>query len=122
MSDNLAAASVNSFLTTWAGDALYIQLHTADPGSAGTTAVSSTTTREAVTWGTASGGVLTASNSPAWPSWAGTNNEVVTDISFWSAATAGTFYGSMQLASSVTMATSDTLTLNPLSVTIPTAS
>lgn len=122
MSDNLSAAGANTALTAWAANALYVQLHTGAPGAAGTANVSSTTTREAVTWGSASGGVITASNSPAWPSWAGTANEVVTDISFWSGPTGGTFEGSMPLASAVTMALTDTLTLTPLSVTFPVAS
>lgn len=122
MSDNLSATAVNAALNTWAASAGYIQLHTGAPGAAGTANVSSTTTREAVTWGTATGGVLTASNSPAWPSWAGTANEVVTDISFWSASSAGTFEGSIALSSSVTMALTDTLTLTPISVTLPVAS
>lgn len=122
MADNISTAAVNAMLNNFAASALYIQLHTGAPGAAGTALVSSTTTREAVTWGAAAGGVLTASNSPAWPSWAGTANEIVTDISFWSAATLGTFEGSMPLASPVTMALTDTLTLNPLSVTLPVAS
>jgi hypothetical protein len=78
--------------------ATYIQLHTGTPGASGTSNVSSVTTREAVTWSAASGAVLTASNTPTWTSWAGTNGEVVTDISIWSASTSGTFYFSCPLA------------------------
>jgi hypothetical protein len=122
MSDNLSVAVANATLSVFAADALYMQLHTGDPGASGTSNVSSTTTREAVTWGAPSGGVLTASNSPAWPSWAGTNGEVVTDVSYWSTVTGGTFAGSATLATSATMATSDTLTLTPVTFTLPTAS
>ena len=122
MADNISTAAVDAMLNNFAASALFIQLHTGAPGANGTANVSSTTTREAVTWGSAAGGVLSASNAPAWPSWGGTNGEIVTDISFWSASSAGTFEGSMPLASSVTMATTDTLTLNPLSVTLPVAS
>lgn len=122
MSDNLSTAGANTALNAWAANAHYVQLHTGAPGAAGTANVSSTTTREAVTWGTAAGGVLTASNSPAWPSWGGTNPETVTDISFWDAATAGNYQGSMPLATPATMATTDTLALTPLTVTFPVAS
>jgi len=123
MADNLSAAVANAALGTITGtDAAYIQLHTGAPGPAGTSNVSSTTTREAVTWASASGGVIAASNQPAWAAWAGTNGEVDTDISFWSLATSGTFGLSMALNSSVTMDTGDSLTLTAISITIPTAS
>jgi hypothetical protein len=62
------------------------------------------------------------SGTPTWSSWAGTNGEVVTDISFWSANSAGTFGLSMTLTAPVTMNTGDTLTLLTGTVTIPTAS
>jgi len=122
MADGVSAANANSALGTWTGSADYIQLHTGAPGSAGTANVSSVTTREAVTWGSASGGSISASNEPEWTSWAGTNGETDTDISFWSGSTSGTFELSMQLNSSVTMDTGDSLTLTSISVSIPTAS
>ncbi len=122
MADGLATATADSALATITGSAAYVQLHTGDPGSAGTANVSSTTTREAVTWGSASGGSISAGSEPEWTSWAGTNGEVDTDISFWSAATGGTFELSMQLSSSVTMDTGDSLTLTTITVTLPTAS
>lgn len=123
MADNLSAAVANAALSNITGtDANDVQLHTGAPGAAGTSNVSSTTARQSVTWGSPSGGVISASNQPAWTNWAGTSNEVVTDISFWSAATSGTFGLSMPLNASVTMATGDSLTLTSISITIPTAS
>jgi hypothetical protein len=123
MADGLSAAVANAALGTITGtDANDIALAIGDPGSAGTSNPSSVTTREAVTWGSASGGVIAASNSPAWTSWAGSNGEVVTDIAFWSASSWGTFGLSMQLNSSVTMDTGDSLTLTAISITLPTAS
>ena len=123
MADGLATGVANSALGTITGtDANYISLATGDPGSAGTSNASSVTTREAVTWGSASSGVIAASNSPAWTSWAGTNGEVVTDIAFWNNSSTGTFGLSMQLNSSVTMDTGDSLTLTSISITLPTAS
>jgi hypothetical protein len=123
VADGLAAAVANAALGNITGtDANDIQLHIGAPGSAGTSSVSSVTTRQAVTWGAAAGGVISASNLPAWTSWAGSNGEVVTDISFWSASSSGTFGLSMPLNSPVTMNTGDSLTLTSVSVTIPTAS
>lgn len=128
MADNLSTTAVDNLLNDWGTAAIFVQLHTGDPGSAGTALVSSTTTRESVTWNSASAGTMTASNSPEWSSWSGTNGEIVSDISFWDADSAGNFQGSMELqdgsgnASPVTMNTSDSLTLNTISVSFPTAS
>lgn len=126
MAAGLSTAVANAALTTITGtDMNYVQLHTADPGTAGTTAVSNVTTREAVTWGSPSGGVISETGTaPAWASWSGTNGEVETYISFWSIVTAGsgTFGCSMALSASVTMDTGDSLTLTTISITIPTAS
>jgi len=123
MADGLSTAVANAALNTIVGtDANNVQLHTGAPGSAGTANVSSVTTRPSVTWNSASGGSVSASNQPAWTNWAGTNGEVDTDISFWSASTSGTFGLSMQLNSSVTMDTGDSLTLTSITISIPTAS
>ena len=124
MTDGLSATTADAGLGTITGtDMAYVQLHTGAPGPAGTSNVSSVTTREATTgWGSPSGGVISISGTPTWSSWGGSNGEVVTDISLWSASSAGTFGGSMPLNSSVTMDTGDSLTLTSISITIPTAS
>lgn len=120
---NLADAWLNVIrgggagVTFTAPATVFVQLHTnaGDPGASGTANVSSTTTRSAITFG-ASAAVsttraITSSNTPSWASWAGTNGEVVSYISLWSASTAGTFYCSIQLTSPKTMGTGDTLNL-----------
>ena len=123
MADGLSTTVANAALNNIVGtNAAYVQLHTGAPGSAGTSNVSSVTTRVAVSWNSASGGSVSASTQPAWTSWAGTNGETDTDISFWSASSSGTFGLSMQLNASVTMDTGDSLTLTSISITIPTAS
>ena len=123
MADGLSATVANAALNNIVGtNANDVQLHTGAPGASGTANVSSTTTRQAVTWGSASGGSVSASNQPAWNSWAGTNGEVDTDVSFWSAASSGTFGFSGQLSPSVTMNTGDSLTLTAITVSIPLAS
>ena len=132
MAVNVSATLANAWLNTIRGGAagssytapaaVYIQLHTGTQGSAGTGNVSTVTTRPAATFSAASGGVLSLSNVPAWSSWAGTNNEVVTGISVWDAASAGNFLWSAQFGSSVTMPTGATLQLTSASLTITTAS
>lgn len=124
MSAGVSVAVADAMLTgaTGTGDLDYVALATGDPGSAGTTSPSSVTTRESVTWGTPASAAVSATNQPEWTAWAGTNGEVETYITFWSAAISGTFGASMQLTSSVTMDTGDSLTLTSLQVSIPTAS
>jgi hypothetical protein len=122
MADSVSQAGANSMLTTLIALIPDIQLHTGDPGAAGTSNVASVTTREGVTWNTPAAGAVTASNQPVWSSWAGTNGQVITDISFWSAPTGGTFYMSIPLSTSVTMDTGNSLTLTSISVNITTAS
>lgn len=97
----------------------FVKLHTGDPGSAGTANASSVTTRPAVTFAAASGGSCSMTGTaPSWPSWAGTNGEVVTDISVHDANSAGNFQYSAQLAASKTVNTGDTLTLATLTVSL----
>lgn len=122
MTDGLAAANANSSLSTMTASAAWIALAIGAPGAAGTANPSSVTTRQNVTWGSPSAGVIAASNQPEWTAWAGTNGEVDTDLTFWSASTAGTFELSMLLNSPVTMDTGDSLTLTSITITIPTAS
>lgn len=94
--------------------AQYAKLHTGDPGAAGTSNASSVTTRSQVTFNAASSGSCTISNTPSWPSWAGTNGEVVTHISVWDASTAGVFQYSAVLTEEKTVNTGDTLNLTGL--------
>jgi len=119
---NLAHAWLNVLRgTTFTGAAgAFAQLHTSagDPGSAGTSNVSSVTTRSSITWAAPSAGSMALSNTPSWASWAGTNGEVVRYVSSWSASSAGTFYFSAQLAADKTINTGDTLNLTTLTVAL----
>lgn len=123
MADGLSTANANLAAAAAVGtNASWASLAKGDPGSAGTANPSSVTTREAVAWGSASGGVESTTSVGAWTSWAGTNGEVVTDLAMWSASSGGTFGLSMPLAVSVTMDTGDSLTITSATVTVPTAS
>lgn len=82
----------NYMLTQLTGVAIYMSLHTADPGESGTSEVSGGSyARKSVTWGTPSGGSVSASNQPVFDVPASTT---VSYVGLWSAASGGTFYGS----------------------------
>ena len=99
---------------------VWAQLHTGNPMAVGTNAVSSVTTRSSASW-TVSGGTATSSNTPQWATWAGTNGEIVTHVSFWDASSAGNFLWSAALSASKTVNTGDTLTLSSSSLVFTTA-
>lgn len=122
MADSFSTTMVTTMLNALTAASTFVQLHTGSPGASGTSNIASVTTRESVTWNSPGAGSVTASNQPEWSSWAGTNGQVITDLSFWSASSGGTFATSMQLSSSVTMDTGDSLTLTSIQVFIPTAS
>lgn len=116
MTVGIAASQANSLLDTLLGST-FIQLHTADPGAAGTNAVSSVTTRPASTYAAASAGSKALSAAASWTAWAG-SSETITHISFWTAATAGTFKTSMALTTAKPMTPGDTLNLNTATMTL----
>lgn len=122
MADGISVSNANAALASWVASAGFVQLHTGAPGATGTANPSSTTARQAVTWGTPAGGSVSASNQPEWMAWSGTNGETDTDLSFWSAASGGTFEFSLQLSPPVPMDTGDSLTIVSLTVSIPSAS
>lgn len=96
--------------TSLAISAVWVQLHTADPGPNGTATVSAVATRQLATFSAAALGALALSSSPT--PWTMTTGETIVAISLWTAATAGTFLWSATLAVNKTVANGDTLTLN----------
>lgn len=92
-SSTVANAILNAFArnTTWTQPtAVYVQLHTADPGAAGTTSIATETDRVQATFGTgASGGVVSNTAAVTWTGVAGA--EDFTHISLWDASTSGNF-------------------------------
>lgn len=100
----IAPAIANAWLdglcrsVTWTEPAaFYLKLHTADPGSAGTSAPAVETTRKAVTFSAASAGSITNSVAITWSSLPAA--ETFTHVSFWDTVgpAGGTFLGSQQL-------------------------
>lgn len=80
--------------------ALWVKLHTADPGAAGTTAPATNTTRKAASLAAASSGSRVSNAEARWTT-GETSTETITHVSFWTASTGGTFQGSDDLPSGV---------------------
>lgn len=100
---------------------VYIQMHTGDPGAAGTSNVSVRATgRKSVTYSAAAGGVMaTSAGTSNWTNGGG-STETLTHYSRWDAASGGNFLGSAQLQAPWTFPpggnyalTSDTWSVTP---------
>ncbi len=103
--------------------ALWIQLHTGDPGAAGTSNVATETTRKDVTsaFAAASGGSVSSDTAVTWTGVAG--SEDFTHYSIHSASSGGTFYWSGTItANPVTAGDTFTLGIGDIDLTITTAS
>lgn len=115
----LSTAGKNIMLEGLRGVALYVSLHTADPGTTGTseaTGGSPAYARKAITWASpVTGGDLTQTTpNPVFDVPAGT----YTHFGLWSAASGGTFYGGGALSASETFAAQGTYTLTDTDVTL----
>lgn len=125
MAVGLSAANVANKLlavlgqtgTTFTAENMKVQIHTADPGSAGTTAVSAgNATKQTLTFGTApSGGSMSITASPT--AWSMTATETITHISLWG-ATSGNFLWSIALSSSKSVVSGDSLQLTSLTLAL----
>lgn len=97
---------------------VYAALHTADPGSAGTTSPSvADANRKAVTMAAASGGAKASTGSTGPWTNSGTS-ETITHISLWTAATGGSFLGSAPLSASQAWVAGNTFTLTSVNIAI----
>lgn len=97
----LTDATKNAMLDVLSTRAAYLSLHTADPGTSGTseaTGGSPAYARKAANWASAAGGSKAIGAAVTFDVPAGT----YTHVGYWTAATSGTFNGSRPLSSSVT--------------------
>jgi hypothetical protein len=96
--------------------AFYLQLHTGDPGEAGTGNAATETTRKAASFGSASSGSITTSATVEWTNVSTT--ETYTHWSAWDASTSGNclWYGALSASASVTAG--DTFQITSLSLTL----
>jgi hypothetical protein len=100
----LAVATINAFLdallrnVSYANAAVYVKLHTGDPGSAGANNAAGNTTRQQATFGAASAESATTTADIVWTNVS--TSETYTHISLWSASSGGTYLGNAALTSS----------------------
>ncbi len=114
MTDGITAATANAILDAvfrgvdYPGNtAVWVKLHTGNPGAAGTSNAATETTRKQASFAAASGAAIATNADLVWSSYPAA--ETITNISFWTAATAGTFLGAVQLAAGKAMQVGDTL-------------
>lgn len=119
MTTGLTAAIVNNWLDTdFATAAMFIKLHTGDPGAVGTTAaaVGSTVRVQATMAAAASGSKAMTSMASVWTN--GGTTETLSHISIWTLAAAGTFKGSGALSVAQSWASGNTFSLTTLTIAI----
>jgi len=105
LNDNGLNAQVGG-LTAVAG---YASLHTAEPNAAGSNEVSGGLyTREAITWAAASGGTAVSDAEIVFDV---PTSTTITHLGYWSASSAGTFYGYRALDTSQTFSSAGTYTI-----------
>ena len=132
MALGLSAAIANDFLewlwnasaTSTAPANIWIQLHTADPGAAGTNAVAGNATRKDLTaaMGTAAAGAIANSAAVTWIAGEVDTSEDYTHWSLWDASTAGTFLCSgLMTANAVTIGDQFTIHIGDLDSSFATA-
>jgi hypothetical protein len=99
LADGVKNAILDAFArnVSYANSAVWVKLHTGDPGAAGTNNAAAETTRKQATFGSAaSGGAISNTAALDWTNVSTT--ETYSHVSFWTASTAGTFLGSDDLA------------------------
>ena len=101
--------------------AVWIALHTGEPGSAGTSNAATETTRKQATFAAASGGSMSSNADVTWTNIAGSQD--ATHFSAWSASTSGTFLFSGTItANAYTAGDTYTITSGNLTVSLTLAS
>lgn len=97
-------------LSGFSSGVTFVSLHTADPGEDGSSEVSASPyTRESVTWASPFSGSVSSASPIVFDV---PGSATITHLGYWSASAAGTFYGSRELDTSQTYATSGTYTIS----------
>jgi hypothetical protein len=103
---NLGNAEMQSLMT-------HAQIHTAQPNASGSN--EATSGRQAITWVTAANGDLVVTQDLAFTG--GASSGAATHIGFWSASTAGTFYGWLALTGDQTFNAAGEYTVTGITIT-----
>lgn len=107
-SDAVVNAMLDAFArnVSYANGAVWVKLHTGDPGSAGTSNAAGETSRQQATFGSAaSGRAISNTTNIEWSSVSTT--ETITHISLWSASSGGTFLGRDELSAPASLTAGD---------------
>ncbi len=94
---------------------VYAKLHIGDPGENGTANAAGETTRQAVTFGASSNGVISLATGGAWTNVS--TSETISYISLWDNVSAGNCLGSGALAVAKAVVAGDNFTLSALTYT-----
>lgn len=112
----LSVGEQNKALDAWIGrttytanTAVWAKLHTGAPGSAGTSNAASSTTRKQVSWAAAASQAVASNAALTWSGSDLTASETITDLSFWTASSGGTYLGNMTLNASAAVTSGETL-------------
>jgi hypothetical protein len=89
----------------------YVKLHIGDPGEAGTSNASASTTRKVASWAAASAGTIATNTTLTWSGADLTAAETLTHISVWDASTAGNHLWNGPLAAPYIVNPGDTFVL-----------
>jgi hypothetical protein len=95
---------------------VYVKLHTADAGEAGTSSAATETTRKVAAWATAASGSIATSATLEWTNVAAT--ETYSHWSMWDAATAGNCLWTGALSSSAAVTAGDTFQITSLTLSL----
>jgi len=99
--------------------AFWIELHTADPGAAGTTAIAGNATRKQVSFGAASGGAIANDVAVTWSAGEVDTSEDYTHWAAFTASSAGTFLASGTVtANAVTVGDTFTIPIGDIDLTL----
>jgi hypothetical protein len=95
---------------------VYVKLHTADAGEAGTTSAATETTRKVAAWATASSGSIATSATLEWTNVAAT--ETYSHWSLWDDVSAGNCLWTGALSSSAAVTAGDTFQITTLTLSL----
>lgn len=102
--------------TSLAVSAVYVKLHTGDPGEAGTSNAATETTRKLISFSAASSGSMASSATVEWTNVSTT--ETYSHWSLWDSLTTGNCLWSGALSSSAAVTAGDTFQITSLTLTL----
>jgi len=111
MATGMAAAEANQLLDAFTAEFPWIQLHTADPGATGVTAVAGNATRKSPTWASASGGSVATSADIDWSDGEVDTAETYSFFTLFTLSAAGTFGGSGTVTANAVASAGDSFSI-----------